>query len=230
MFTRELEARCIEQQSHFFLELGVVLCDGKSLLVSEHYLQLPAPTVVRGAGSSSRILVVKVKVRGKSRLQSTLPPPLRVTLNKNYDGLCSNLLCCLVAQPSTSMQNARTTCGDVPFTLWNTNIRAVSTETTCNALFIHFSLKWPYSILAPLCYGSPNNATLCMVSSGPSVHYDSTLQKSKEGTRYSILTAFSTSFIDSTAENAEEMGLSEVVVERYTHSFHITKVESRAVN
>ena len=38
------------------------------------------------------------------RLQSTSPPPLKVTPNKNSGGLCSNLLCCLVARPSTSTQ------------------------------------------------------------------------------------------------------------------------------
>ena len=69
-----------------------------------------------------------------------------------------------------------------------------------------------------------------MVFSSSSVHYDRRLQKSKEGTKHNRLTAFSTSFIDSTAENAEEMGLGGEVVERYTHSFYITKVESRAVN
>ena len=73
-----------------------------------------------------------------------------------------------------------------------------------------------------------------MVSSGSSVHYDRTLQKSKEGTKHNRLTAFSTSLIDITAENAEEMAWrwrgGEVVVERFTHSFYITKVESRAVN
>ena len=46
-----------------------------------------------------------------------------------------------------------------------------------------------------------------MVSSGSSVHYDRTLQKNKEGTKHNRLTAISTSFIDSTTENAEEMGL-----------------------
>ena len=66
MFPRELEASCVEQQSHF-LELGVVPCDGESsLLMPEHYLMLPAPDVGREAGSSSRILVAKMKARGKS--------------------------------------------------------------------------------------------------------------------------------------------------------------------
>ena len=99
--------------------------------------------------------------------------------------------------------NAGTTCVDVLFTL---DSRVVSTKTAPKALFSHFSLKWSYSILAPLCYGPPNNATLCMVSSGSSIHYDRTLQKSKEDTKHNRLTAFSTSFIEScTAENAEEM-------------------------
>ena len=69
-----------------------------------------------------------------------------------------------------------------------------------------------------------------MVCSSSSVHYVGTHQESEEGTNHNRLTAFSTSFIDSTAENAEEMGLGEVVVEGYTHSFHIPKVESRVVN
>ena len=62
-----------------------------------------------------------------------------------------------------------------------------------------------------------------MVSSGLSVHYDRTLQKIKEGTKHNRLTAISTSFIDSTTENAEEMGLGGMVVERYTHSFYSSR-------
>ena len=62
-----------------------------------------------------------------------------------------------------------------------------------------------------------SNATPCMVPSGLLVHYDHTLQKIKEGTKHNRLTSISTSFIDSMTENAEEMGLSGMVVKRYMH-------------
>ena len=78
---------------------------------------LPASDVVREADISSWILVAKVKARGKSRVDfsQTLPPPS--TPNKNPGDPYSRSLCCLVTQPSTSAQDARTTCGGVLFTL-----------------------------------------------------------------------------------------------------------------
>ena len=129
--------------------------------------------------------------------EGALLPPL--TSNKNSGDTRLKSLCYLVAQPSTT----RGLLVETSPSLWNTNDCVVNTKTTSEALFGHLSLKWPYSILAPLCYGSRNNATLCMVSSGPLVHHVGALQQSKGGTRYNILTAFSTSFIDSTAENAD---------------------------
>ena len=134
--------------------------------MSEYYLLLPAPDVGREAGSSSRMLVAKVKARGKSRhgLQPTLPPPL--TPKRNSGDLCSNPLCCLVAQPSTS----RKTQGPLVETsrsLW------ILTGTRMFALLAqkqhtrrYFSLKWPY-ILASLYYCMARQTTPLFVWSLP---------------------------------------------------------------
>ena len=93
-----------------FVEESSIPTARVSLLVSENYLMLPAPDVVRKAGSSLPVLGREGEGKRKEscRLQPTLPPPL--TPNKNSGYPCSNPLCCLVARPSTSTQDARTTC------------------------------------------------------------------------------------------------------------------------
>ena len=65
-----------------------------------------------------------------------------------------------------------------------------------------------------------------MFSSNSPAHFFGTSKKSKEDTKHRPWRMTHRKH----TVNAEEMALGEMVVEKYMHTFHLTKVESRVVN
>ena len=104
--------------------------------------------------------------------------------------------------------NARTTCGNVPFTLGShsgTRTFALLAQKQHPKRYLAISvLNGPTPYLLH-CVMARQTTPLCMVSSGSLVHYVGSLQMSKGGTSYNILTAFSASFKHSTAGGSREI-------------------------